>query len=483
MRRRILWALPAALAVLLPGAVAVADAGTQPAPAVTWMTCATDSAVPVAGRRCGQVRVPLDWAAPAGTAITLSLHVDPATDPAGRVGALFINPGGPGGSATGLVDRAVQLFPAELRRRFDIIGLDPRGVGESTPLSCDPALQPTADDLDPHGPAAFTALVAHNRAFADSCRQRSGALLSHLDTVSVARDLEAVRKAIGEPSLNWLGFSYGTAIGNTYATLFPRHIRALASDGVLEHSLPSRQMLLDEARTAEDGFDRFVDWCAGSAACALHGRDAGGAYDALVARATATPIAAPKAGKPVTGTQIRLGTQALLLTPAQSWPALAQAIVAAENGDADTFASTSVIDPVQQAVECLDYRTPATSYAAVREARAAAVRVSPHLGGLVQSWTGLTGCAGWPITPTNPQHPLRVRGNPPILFVNSRHDPATSYVWATHVASVVPRSALLTYAGDGHTSYLTSTCVSDTVNRYLFTTKLPAPGSRTCPAV
>lgn len=99
----------------------------------------------------------------------------------------------------------------------------------------------------------------------------------------------------------------------------------------------------------------------------------------------------------------------------------------------------------------------------MREARAAAVRVSPHLGGLVQSWTGLTGCAGWPIAPTNPQHPLRVRGNPPILFVNSRHDPATSYVWAAHVASVVPRSALLTYAGDGHASYLTSTRVSDTV--------------------
>lgn len=125
----------------------------------------------------------------------------------------------------------------------------------------------------------------------------------------------------------------------------------------------------------------------------------------------------------------------------------------------------------------------ATTYGAVREARAAAVRVSPHLGGLVQSWTGLTGCAGWPIAPTNPQHPLCVRGNPPILFVNSRHDPATSYVWAAHVASVVPRSALLTYTGDGHTSYLTSTCVSDTVNRYLVTTKLPAPGSRTCPAV
>ncbi len=101
-------------------------------------------------------------------------------------------------------------------------------------------MKPTADDLDPRGPAAFTALVAHTRAFADSCRRRSRALLSHVDTVSVARDLEAVRQAIGEPSLNWLGFSYGTAIGNTYATLFPQHIRVLAGDGALEHSRPSR---------------------------------------------------------------------------------------------------------------------------------------------------------------------------------------------------------------------------------------------------
>jgi hypothetical protein len=258
----------------------------------------------------------------------------------------------------------------------------------------------------------------------------------------------------------------------------------VAGDGVLEHSKSSRQMLLDEARTAEDGFNRFVAWCADTTTCALHGRDAGHAYDALVARANTTPIATSIKGVTVTGTQIRVGTQTMLLAAMHDWGPgwtnLAQAIKHAEDGDAGTFITTSKIEPVQQAITCLDYATTATSYTAVREQRAAAARVSPHLGGLVQSWTGMMGCAGWPITPTNPQHPLRVRGNPPMLFVNSLHDPATSYTWARHVQSVVPHSALLTYQGDGHTSYWGSNCTSATVDSYLITATLPT--IRNCPA-
>jgi pimeloyl-ACP methyl ester carboxylesterase len=469
-----------AAAVAAP-AVAVsssyASSEAEPARSVAWVTCPTDSAVPVAGRRCGQVRVPLDWSAPHGRMITLSLHVDPATGAGARIGALFVNPGGPGASATVLVDRAIERFPAELRERFDIVGLDPRGVGESSPLPCDGSLQPTAADLDPHSPAAFTALIAKNRAFAASC----GPLLSHVDTVSTARDLEAVRRALREPSLNWLGFSYGTSIGNTYASLFPHRIRVIAGDGVLDHSLPDTQMIQDEATTAEDGFNRFLTWCAATSSCALHGRDAGRAYDDLVARASRNPIPALSAGHAVTGAEIRVGTQVLLLSPALDWPDLAQAIVAAENGDAHTFAAEAETSPAQQVIECQDFATTATSYAAVAKARAAAVRVSPHLGGLIQSWTGFTGCAGWPVAPANPQHPLRVTGNPPMLYVNSRHDPATSYLWATHVQASVPRSALLTYEGDGHTSYLVSSCVSAAVDAYLLTATLPA--TRSCPAV
>ena len=423
--------------------------------------------------------MPLDWSHPNGATISLSIHRLPALDPQHRIGALLINPGGPGGSATRLVDNFSGLYSAELKQRFDLVGVDPRGIGLSTPISCDYSLQPTVDDLYPRSQAEFDQMLAKNRAFGQSCLDRTGPLLAHVDTVSVARDLEAVRIALGESKLNWFGLSYGTSIGDTYAELFPGHFRVLAEDGVLDHSRPTLQMVYDESKTVEDSFNRFVGWCAAQTSCPLHGQDVGQLFDDLAAQADTTPIPAPAVNGTATGRDIRSAVQGLSINPQAEWPTLAEAIVEARNGDASIFAEVAAgaFAPGQVAVECMDFATNATTFDRVAAAELLVRLVSPHLRGADQSWTVLTGCVGWPLPPTNPQHPLHIQPQSEILYVNALHDPSTSYVWALNVAAHTPNSVLLTRDGDGHTSYFYSPCAAGFIDRYLIDLTVPPRGT------
>jgi pimeloyl-ACP methyl ester carboxylesterase len=318
--------------------------------------------------------------------------------------------------------------------------------------------------------------------------------VKHVDTVSAARDIEAIRLALGDGKLNYLGLSYGTQLGSTYADLYPHHIRTMALDAALVHSLPVPTMLTDEAGTYQQSLDRFFRWCRGSTTCALHGRNVRRLYLQLVRRADRSPIPAPgchHAGcRPyVNGEDIRFDTQGLLLfkkpiplVAPQGWNDLAIAIRQARRGDASKLSAPLAASPTDDALngsaianECLDWPTPVHDRRDLTKLQRLAEDVAPTLRGASQSWTIIAGCVGWPWPAVNPPHRTHVVWTPPVLVVNATHDPSTSYSWAQQLSHEIRSSVLLTRAGDGHTSYLAHgrSKTRDAIDRYLITGKTP----------
>ncbi len=489
----------AALVAVTLTTPAAAAAPEHRAPSLTWTACPFPGSP--AALRCASIQVPVDYAHPHGPTATVTVDRLPATG-SHPVGSLFFDPGGPGGSGTEIVygeSLGANLLSAATREHFDLIGVDPRGVGLSSPVRCDPALLNRQVPVFPKNEAEFRQVVERNQALGRSCRRMTGPLLDHVDTVSAAHDLELLRRALGQGKLNYLGLSYGSQLGSTYAELFPDRIRTLALDGALDHSLPALTLFKDESRAYEDSLNRFFDWCAQTASCALHGRDVARLFDNLVAAADRTPIPAPTCAQTgacrpsVTGADIRLAAQNLLLFPnpipfvsPEGRNGLALALQQAEAGDASAFSQPVATGPSDDnangsaiAIECLDWQTPARTFKDFQRLELLGRAVAPHLGGASQSWTIITGCIGWPAPVVNPPQPIVVRHAPPILITNATHDPSTAYPWALQLHRDLPSSVLVTRDGDGHTSYLAHgvSHTRDAIDNYLATGQTPPPGT------
>ncbi|GAB3403132.1 alpha/beta hydrolase [Flindersiella endophytica] len=434
--------------------------------------------------RCGTLRVPVDWSRPNGAKIDVAVARRPADDPAHRIGTLFFNPGGPGDGGVRYVIAADTFFSDTLRARFDIVSVDPRGVGGSTPITCGvPAFTPEYTFF-PTSREEFDAMVAHNRALAKSCLRETGPLMLHADTVSVARDHEALRIALGVSQVNWLGLSYGTQLGAQYAQLYPKRTRAMVLDAALEQSLPEVQLTAESAGIGEETFNRFAEWCDTAADCALRGQDVAAVYDRLVRSADQNPIPVEGALRPVTGGDILMGTPGWLTakTPnpvagEASWAVFSEVLRRAVAGDARFFAlppSWGPTDPIyaRLASHCGDYVSDIQTYADMRQRIEMARQLAPHLQGASDFWLGGL-CIGYPLQVTNPQHTLDVEGVP-TLIVHATHDPSVSYKWAFGLAAQIRDSSVLTRIGDGHTSYYTSTCVSAASDQFLLTRRSAA---------
>ncbi|GAA3012995.1 alpha/beta hydrolase [Streptosporangium longisporum] len=446
---------------------------------ISWRPCGEQ-----AGAECGSVEVPLDWSAPAGPAIELSVVRRRATDPGARVGTLLYNPGGPGGQAALVVrDFPSAILSDDLRRRFDVVGIDPRGVGGSGAVRCGlPVHDPEVGEF-PDTRAEYDRLVAHNRAVGESCLAATGPLLRNVDTVSVARDFDAVRAALGEKKISFLGKSYGTILGTEYAGLFPGRVRTMVLDGAVDHGMSSRRLVTDATRAVEDSFDRFVEWCDRTTSCPLHGRDVARVWDRLVAGAERTPVPV-RNGRPITAEELRYVGYTFLTAMPEYAGGLAAGIVQAEKGDATIFASMraqALDDPASTAayrsVMCLDLDPQIRGYRDLRARLKQVRRLSPHMGGTSEFWDMTVGCLGWPVPPSNPQRPVNVHGTPPILVVGTAHDPATPLAWARALSSRIRGSGLLTYDGTGHTAYMRSACATEHADRYLVTGRLPEKGT------
>jgi pimeloyl-ACP methyl ester carboxylesterase len=475
-----------ALLLLALVSVAVTLGGTAPAATsaqsgLVWTNCG-------GGFQCATLMVPVDYTSPGGHQLGLSVIRKPARDQANRIGSLLTNPGGPGGSGVEFTRYWANILDGGIRDHFDIVGFDPRGVGESSPVICHDSLQDyIGADPSPDTQAEWDALAAESKRFADACAQKHGALLPFLGTKNVARDMDRLREALGDARLNYVGYSYGTEIGQVYADLFPGRIRAMVLDGAVNLAEPSDERTLTQIVGFEDALNAFLAKCREDK-CRLTKRgDPGEAVDELFKKAEAAPIPSKSADRAAGPGEVLIG----LITPLyseQGWPQLERAIEAGLNGDGsllvrltdDYLSRESNGDYANSqetnlAVNCVD-QEPTALPKAFNEYAAAAARfaqVAPRLGPAAAN--GLY-CAYWAAKP-DPIGPVRAQGIPPIVVVSTSGDPATPYAWGVAVSRQLPGAVLISYGGEGHTVYGggQDDCVDEAVDAYLLELKVPSP--------
>ncbi|MER6298583.1 alpha/beta hydrolase [Kitasatospora sp. NPDC001539] len=416
----------------------------------------------------------------------------PGTGP--RLGSLLLNPGGPGGSAIEYLEAVARTYDGSVRARYDLVGLDPRGVGRSNPVSCLSGERMdafTAVDLEPGDQRAVDALVAADKEFAEGCRRQAGPALGHLSTVEAARDMDVLRALLGDERLNFVGKSYGTFLGATYAGLFPSRVGRLVLDGAMDPALDSVAGNRTQAGGFETAWAAFAEDCAGRAGCPL-GRTVpqiGEQLSALLEAVHAAPLPSTDHGRPLTGSQATTGVIQALYADFL-WPQLRSALADARAGDGSGLLKLSDayygrgadgsypnLMFANTAVNCLDLPAPFRTPEDVRRALPDFERASPHFG-RDMAWMALT-CAYWPVRATGAAHTIRAAGAAPIVVIGTTRDPATPYDWARSLAGQLESGRLLTYDGDGHTAYgRHNACVDGAVDHFLLTGEPPEQGKR-----
>lgn len=425
---------------------------------------------------CATLAVPLDRDDPSGATIELALGRIPATGDS--LGPLLVNPGGPGGSGIDFLMR--DPVSAELARRFDVVSWDPRGVGDSRDLACGERTEELlALDQDPDDDTEQLALERVAAEVAQECGDLDGEVLEHLGTAEGARDMEAIRVALGAGQISYLGFSYGTHLGQEYARQFPGRVRAMVLDGVVDPALGFQEFLIGQAEGFEAAFDRNVSACAaaGEAECGVD--DLAEAYDRVAAGVEDTPLRG--AERPVGPAEVAIAA-VLSNYLNDGWSALGPALAAAERGDGSQLWSLASSYyglgdfTSYAAVVCID-SPPPDGVEAFRAFAAEAERRAPRFGAAVAN--ELAVCATWPAAAVGQPAPIEAPGTPSILVVGNTGDPATPYRNATAVAETLEAGVLVTVELDGHTAYQSDPCATDLIEDYLIELVTPRDGT-TC---
>lgn len=440
--------------------------------------------------QCATATAPLDWSDPAGDSIHLALIRATATG--SRVGSLLVNPGGPGGSGYDFIrDSFDYAVDSRLAERFDVVGFDPRGVNRSSAVSCydDPArLDAFLFALPPEPRTADTFIDFTEKAYAQfgqSCLEHTGDLLGHVDTVSAARDLDLLRAILGDTKLNYLGYSYGTFLGATYAGLYPEKTGRLVLDGAIDPATTDFDVTATQAKGFEDAARAYLADCFTSSDCPFRGSvDASMLrIRALLDRLDVSPLRASD-GR-MLGSDAMFTAIILPLYSQSNWPYLSDLFTDVFQGNADyafqladayhgrnpdgTYRDNSTEAFI--AINCLDYVSTSTRDSLVTEA-AELARIAPTFG--PQMSYGGTSCDEWPFPATRVRDAIRAAGSAPILVVGTTNDPATPYQWSVNLASELENGHLVTYHGEGHTAYNKSnSCVNDAVDDFLIDGTVP----------
>ncbi|WP_406862296.1 alpha/beta hydrolase [Streptomyces sp. HUAS MG47] len=466
-------------------------AGLEPyyAQKLSWRACG------VPDFECATLRAPLDYAKPDAGDVKLAVSRVRATGPGKRLGSLLVNPGGPGGSAVGYLQGYAGIgYPAPVRARYDMVAVDPRGVARSEPVVCltGPQMDTyTRVDATPDDARESAALAASFRTFASGCEQRAGKVLSHVSTVEAARDMDILRAVLGDERLTYVGASYGTFLGATYAELFPKRTGRLVLDGAMDPSLPAESLNRDQTAGFETAFRAFAADCVKTADCPLGTTSPQAAavrMRAFFGELDRKPVPTDE-GRELSESLATTGVIAAMYDEA-AWPQLREALTRAMGGEgsgllalADSYyerepdGTYSNLMYANAAVNCLDLPPAFAGPGEAEKAVPSFEKASPVFGrGL--AWSALN-CTYWPTPATGRPHRITAEGAPPLLVVGTTRDPATPYKWARSLAAQLSSGVLLTYDGDGHTAYgRGSDCIDTAINTYLLEGTPPTEGKR-----
>lgn len=448
---------------------------------VNWSACEGDF-------ECAKVTVPLDYSKPDGERIEIAAIK--LSTPSAKKGSLLVNPGGPGGSGYDFVKAAAATNISEkVRANYDIVGFDPRGVKRSAPITC--LTDPERDvyrakiyalDTD----AGLAAALADNKVIADKCTEKTGPLLGEVDTVSAAKDLDILRAAVKDTKLNYLGYSYGTFLGSTYASLFPDNVGRMVLDGALDPSISYEELTSGQAKAFEKALRSYVQHCQQESGCPLTGSVDEGIEQIrdVIAAVEANPMQA-RDGRIVSASTVVTGIIVPLYNN-DNWPILTQALDQILKGDpsqlqrladfnADrepdgSYSSNSTF--AFNAINCLDY--PMVMDTAGMRADEQRLRQDSPTMGYYFAYGG-SNCKDWPYQSSRTPAPVEYQGSAEIVVIGTTGDPATPVEWASSLRKQLGKASLLTWQGEGHTAYGRSNdCIGNAVDSYLVDGKTPA---------
>lgn len=457
-----------------------AQAEPAPQPDLRWSACRD-----VQHADCAGLEVPIDPDRPAGQHFTLRLGREVAFDPGQKKGVLLLIPGGPG---VGIAQMFGQLSPLlhidELRQDFDVVTFDPRGIGESDPVRCDPAaiLKPTPPSDRAPSLAEFRALAASNAHFFKSCFAATGELMSHLSSMDTAADVERIRQAL-TPNEGLIAYSasYGTSYAAAYLERYGDHVKALILDAVVDHSVDRATFITRNILAVQDAFDRFTQWCKEDGACALHGRDLGQVFDAVAVKEPVTRTIVPQflaAGR----------------DPKLGWPAIATMLAELSDGNKtvldklmdaqssrpseDDPQVTAGLNGLPAGVQCADFGPQRDYKALLATFNEAVVPRAPRFAWkywdafpAAHATAAVSDCVGWPLKASYPPHRLRVGSHLNVMVANNTHDPPTPLINALSVWLQIPDARLLIANSDGHQSLAWSRCAFEAQLRFLLDPK------------
>ncbi|MEU9339111.1 alpha/beta hydrolase [Streptomyces sp. NPDC048290] len=441
---------------------------------------------------CATLQAPLDYAEPNGPRIDLAVSRMKASTSGRSLGSLLLNPGGPGASAVDYLHAVGLEYPARIIARYDLAAIDPRGVGGSRPVACAKDVQDMGEfDETPDDTGEQTAYAEALKRAVRGCDRSTDPVLAHMSTADSARDMDLFRSALGDRTLSFIGTSYGTFLGATYAELFPRRTGRLVLDAAMDPSRSPRELLDDQAEAYETAFRSFARDCVRLPDCPLGTASADAAAQRMKGLFDAfdeQPVPAG-GGEVLSEASARTGVRAALYSKA-AWPTLRTALTGALAGDGaallamarqyvdmDGDGSNSEELSAHFGVRCLDGPPAFRSPEEVAEALPALEATHPLFGADV-AWSGLV-CAYWPVEATGAAHRIEAKGAAPILVLGTTRDPATPYRWAQSLAGQLSTGRLLTRDGDGHGAYDDgSDCVDTAVDAFLLRGTLPENGRR-----
>jgi len=434
--------------------------------------------------QCSSLLVPIDYTDLSVGAFSLALLRYQALDQDRRIGSLVVNPGGPGSSGVDYAYNAEYIVSPEILERFDIVGFDPRGVGDSAAIKCLSDAETDASfaaDSKPDDETEFALFISDARDYFAKCAEKTKHLTDY-STLNSARDLDILRSVLGDQKLNFLGKSYGTYLGTLYAELFPESVGRFVLDGAVNPIARNREAMLGQAVGFESALNAFISNCLNRSSCALTGnlKNAKTQVIDLLAKTAITPLKS-KSERKVTESLVLLGIASALYDSASGWPVLRDAFKEATLGNGDSFLSLadqysgrqengsylSNENDALQVIDCLD-QSELETVAAFKKGATDFSEQAPIFGPYL-AYSGLA-CRYLPNLSSVEKIEIKKLNTEPILIVGNTRDPATPYKWAQSLTKIFTGSVLITLDGDGHTGHgRGSKCVDSAVDRYLIT--------------